>query len=337
MSSQALARALEISVRTLYRDVDQLTAAGVPIYAERGRLGGFQLLEGWRTTLTGFTPSEAQAVFLSGLAGPASDLGLGQHVESARLKLLATLPAPWRENAQRISSRFHLDPVDWYRESDPVPHLATVADAVWNERALSIRYESWSGTTQRVVSPLGLVLKAGTWYLVASSGDEPRTYRIANIQAATRLEACVKRPRKFELPSYWAQSIRRFEAELYTGRATLLATPGGLKDLRSWNNAVAKAIGRVPPSRRKDGRTEVTIPIESIDSAVGQLLRFSPQVEVLKPAALRRAMVRRLNEIAQLYGIRVGEVAGSQRTVAAKGKQPAEGRMGRSDKSPCRA
>ena len=130
MSAQALAEALEVSVRTLYRDVDQLSAAGVPIYAERGRNGGFALLPGWKTTLTGLTPSEAQAVFLSGLPGPAQDLGLGGDVAGARLKLLAALPAAWRDDAQRVSARLHLDPVDWYRESDPTPHLPTVAVAV---------------------------------------------------------------------------------------------------------------------------------------------------------------------------------------------------------------
>src|SRR6266436_2391202 len=181
MNARALAGALEVSVRTLYRDVDQLTAAGVPIFAERGRSGGFQLLEGWKTTLTGLTASEAQAVFLTGLAGPAAQLGLGAQVETAKLKLLTALPAPWREDAQRISSRLHLDPVDWYREPEPLPHLATVAAAVWHERQLTIRYESWKATARRTVSPLGLVLKAGAWYLVAAVDDKPRTYRISNI------------------------------------------------------------------------------------------------------------------------------------------------------------
>ncbi|RYF62984.1 MAG: HTH domain-containing protein, partial [Comamonadaceae bacterium] len=146
MSAQALADALEISVRTLYRDVDQLSAAGVPIYAERGRNGGFALLPGWKTTLTGLTPSEAQAVFLSGLPGPAQDLGLGGDVEGARLKLLSSLPASWREDAQRVSTRLHLDPMDWYRESDPTPHLPTVAAAVWNGHQITMRYASWADT-----------------------------------------------------------------------------------------------------------------------------------------------------------------------------------------------
>lgn len=311
MSATALADALEISVRTLYRDVDQLSAAGVPIYAERGRNGGFALLPGWKTTLTGLTPSEAQAVFLSGLPGPAQDLGLGGDVEGARLKLLASLPASWREDAQRVSARLHLDPVDWYRESDPTPHLATVAAAVWAGQQIAIRYESWADTVERTVNPLGLVLKAGVWYLVAlpagaahSADAGPRTYRVSNILAATALATAVRRPARFDLAGYWAQSIQRFEAGIYTGEAALLATPAGLKGLRALSSSVARAVAAAPsPPRRKDGRVAVTIPIESVEHACGQLMRLSPQVEVLRPVALRRALIDRVLATARLYGV----------------------------------
>ena len=310
MSAQALAEALEVSVRTLYRDVDQLSAAGVPIYAERGRHGGFALLPGWKTTLTGLTPSEAQAVFLSGLPGPAQDLGLGGDVAGARLKLLAALPAAWRDDAQRVSARLHLDPVDWYRESDPTPHLPTVAVAVWSGHQITLRYEGWARTAERTVSPLGLVLKAGVWYLVAlpmgADARGPRTYRASNILAATALDQLAKRPARFDLPGYWAVSIRRFESGLYTGEAALLATPEGLRGLRTLSSAVARAVAAAPPSRRKDGRTAVTIPIESVEHACGQLMRLSPQVEVLRPVALRRALVARLQATARLYGLAAG-------------------------------
>ena len=187
-TAEALAQEFEVSIRTIYRDIDQLSAAGVPVYAERGRDGGFALLDGWRTRLTGLTSSEAQALFLAGLPGPASQLGLGEVMQAAQLKLLAALPADWQADARRMSSRFHLDPVGWFSTATPVDHLPAIADAVWTARRIQVRYESWNGVSDRELEPLGLVLKAGIWYVVADGGGKIRTYRLSNIQALTVLD-----------------------------------------------------------------------------------------------------------------------------------------------------
>lgn len=304
MSARALAGALEISIRTLYRDIDELTAAGVPVYAERGRAGGFELMRGWKTTLTGLTPSEAQAVFLSGLAGPAAELGLGDEVEQAQLKLLAALPASWRDDARRVSSRLYLDPIDWYRESQPLPHLATVASAVWDERPLAMHYESWKLTSRRTIHPLGLVLKAGAWYLVAASDDKLRTYRVASILDAELQPGAVKRPKDFNLTEYWRQSVQRFEAEVFKGEATVRATAAGLKSLSYLSAAVARAVAAVSPPDAGDDRVELRIPIETIDHATGQLLRLAPDVEVIGPPALKRSTIERLRRVVELYGLK---------------------------------
>ncbi len=301
MSAQALAEVLEVSVRTLYRDVDQLTAAGVPIYAEQGRNGGFQLMEGWKTTLTGFTASESQAVFMSGLAGPAAELGLGQQVVDAQLKLMSALPAYQRDDAQRVQARFHLDPADWYREADRVPYLSTVAAAVWQDRQLRLRYDSWKAEVQRTVQPLGLVLKAGVWYLVATSEGKPRTYRISNILDAEILDKTSTRPKRFDLSAYWAESIQRFEAELYQGHAVVQATPQGVKQLRQLSSAVAKAVAAQASTAAQDGTVRLKIPIETLENASYQLLRMAPNVVVLSPAALRTCILRRLQAIQACY------------------------------------
>jgi predicted DNA-binding transcriptional regulator YafY len=302
MSASALADALEVSPRTLYRDVDALSAAGVPVYAERGRHGGFRLLDGWKTSLTGLTPAESQAVFLAGLPGPAADLGLARELDSARLKLLAALPSAWHDDAQRIGGRLHLDPVDWYRDAEPVPWLATVAQAVWQEQRLAMCYESWRGTAARRVDPLGLVLKAGVWYLVAAQGGPPKTFRISNICSAAALDERAARPPSFDLAAYWRESIRRFERELYRSQAIVLATPAGLKALAYLSSAVAKAVAAAPTTRRRrDGRLRLQIPIESIEHATGQLLRLAPEVEVVAPDALRAATLERLRRMAALY------------------------------------
>lgn len=308
LSARALAAELEVSVRTLHRDVDHLSAAGVPIYAERGRSGGFALLDGWRTTLTGLTPAEAQAVFLSGLAGPAAQLGLGGDLKAARLKLLTALPAAWRDHAQIVSARLHLDPVDWYREQEPTPLLAVVAEAVWSERELAVVYESWKKTSARTVGPLGLVVKAGIWYLVANLGDHPRTLRVSNLRSAELLDSPVRRPRTFDLAAYWIDSIERFERGLYTREATLLATPAGRKALTVLSSAVSRRLARAIPTRRRDGRIKLRIPIESIEDATGQLLRLSPEVEVLEPPALRQSIIERVRNTAKLYGVTSGGV-----------------------------
>lgn len=301
MSARALAEELQVSVRTLHRDVDQLSAAGVPIYAERGRSGGYALLEGWKTSLTGLTPAESQAVLLSGLAGPAAQLGLGAEVKTAQLKLLAALPTAWREQAQTVSSRLHLDPIDWYREQEPTPHLGVIAEGVWTVRRLALRYESWKHTSTRTVDPLGLVLKAGIWYLVALMGEQPRTFRVASVAAVQVLDDKARRPRSFDLAAYWGEATRRFERELYRGEATVLATPQGLKALCYLSSAVARAVAAAPAARSKGARVKLRIPIESIEHATGQLLRLAPQVEVLEPAALRASTIERIQSIAKLY------------------------------------
>ncbi|GLQ94382.1 transcriptional regulator [Dyella acidisoli] len=303
MSGRELADAVGVSLRTLHRDVDQLTAAGVPIYAERGRTGGFKLLPGWKTRLTGLTSSEAQAVFLSGAVGPAHALGMGESVQSAQLKLLSAMPETWRSEARKVQGRFHLDPVEWYRESEPVPFLLTVAEAAWGEHKLSIRYESWQRQVERVVSPLGLVLKAGAWYLVAATKGEPRTYRVSNILMAQPLEEACERPKAFDLASYWQEAVRRFERELYVGEAEVLATDIGLNRLKHQNAAVAQAIHRRKPSTASDGRHLLRIPVESIEQAAGHLLRLSPEVEVVGPKALRRAIVAQLERASSQYRV----------------------------------
>lgn len=305
LSAQALAEALEVSVRTIYRDVDRLSAAGVPIWAETGRLGGFQLREGWRTRLDGLTVPEAQAVFLAGLPGPAAELGLGEALASARLKLLAALPQGWQDDAQRVGARFHLDPVDWYRESPAAQHLAAIAGAVWQARRLWTRYESWKGVVERELEPLGLVLKAGAWYLVAraAGAEEPRTYALQSMLALRTLEVGFERPTSFDLAAWWRASTARFEAELQRGRAELALTPRGLKLMAHLGRAAdtaARASQRPDPAR--PGWLRVEIPIESVEHAAGQLLRLEAEAEVLTPPALREAVAALLGRAAALYG-----------------------------------
>jgi predicted DNA-binding transcriptional regulator YafY len=301
VSASALADEVEVSLRTIYRDIDELSAAGVPVYAERGRAGGFQLLDGWRTRLTGLTALEAQALFLAGLPGPAAELGLAEVMEAAQQKLLAALPAGWQGDARRVGARFHLDPVGWFRDSAPVDHLPTIADSVWNERRLKIRYESWSGIVDREIAPLGLVLKSGIWYLAAAIGDDRRTYRLSNIRALSVLDESFARPPDFDLAAYWAESTRRFEAEIYRDTATLRVSPRGLKLLREMSAAVAEAAARGAEAPDGEGWTRLVIPIESIDHAAHELIKLGAEAEVLAPAPLRERLGETARRLAALY------------------------------------
>ena len=290
MSGFALARSLEVSVRTVYRDIDSLSAAGVPVYGDRGRSGGYQLREGWRTQLTGLTTGEARALLMTGLPGPAKALGLGEAAASAHLKLLAALPAEWRGDAERVGARFHLDPVDWFRGPAPADHLRVVAEAVWSERRLRMRYESWTAVSDRVVDPLGLVLKGGGWYLVARHRREPRTYRVAAIESAELLDETFARPPKFDLAAFWSESTRRFEEGVYRDVATLRVSPRGLERLRGFSPIVAQAAQRTAGEPDAQGWRQVTVPIESVDYAAREMLRLGAEAVVLEPPALRDAL-----------------------------------------------
>ena len=301
VSAQALAQTLEVSVRTVYRDVDELSAAGVPIWADRGRLGGFQLQPGWRTRVDGLTAPEAQARFLGGLPGPAAELGLGEAMASAQLKLLAALPDGWREDARRVSASFHLDPLDWFRGPSASEHLPAIAQALWAGRRVALRYESWKGESQRSVDPFGLVLKAGVWYLVARSGASPRTFRLARIRALEVSDERFERPADFDLAAWWQASTRRFEKEMLRASAVLRVSPAGLQALHEFGALVAEAAQASAGRPDAQGWRRVTIPIESVDFAAAQLMRLGAQAKVLRPAALRREVMGRVEAMGALY------------------------------------
>ncbi len=307
LTAETLAAEFEVSVRTIYRDIDQLSAAGVPVYADRGPGGGFALLDGYRTRLTGLTPPEAEALFLAGLPGPAADLGLSETMAAAQLKLLSALPAGWGADARRVAEGFHLDPVNWHRQGEPAaPVLPQVARAIWARRRLRLTYESWEKIVDRAVDPLGLVLKAGGWYLVGRVGEDVRTYRVATIQACAELDETFERPPGFDLAAWWAGSVARFEASLPQGEARIRLTSYGARHLTGPGRGAA--IAAAPGG---DGWREVTIPVEGLDTATAQFLALGPHVEVLDPPELRARLREMAADIAARHGDLPGPTPGS--------------------------
>ena len=297
LTAEALAREYEVSVRTIYRDIDALSAAGVPVYGDRGPGGGFQLLDGYRTRLTGLAADEAEAMLMIGLPGPAGALGLGPAAARARGKLLAALPAAGSAEAGRIGDRFHLDPVDWYRAAEPVAQLPALTRAVLDQRVVAMSYESWTGVRERVVEPLGLVLKAGAWYIVARGGRGIAIYKVAGISELVVTDTPFERPGDFDLPGCWAAELERFEARLRPGSATLSATRVGLDRIARLGAYAARAVAAAAAADAQ-GMARVELPIETIDQAALALLGIGPEIEVLAPAGLRARMRELAGEIA---------------------------------------
>ncbi|GAA4518464.1 YafY family protein [Actinoallomurus oryzae] len=304
MTAQEIADALEVSVRTVYRDMEALSGAGVPLYGEPGHDGGYRLLGGFRTRLTGLTAGEAESLFLTGIPRAAADLGLGAVVTAAQLKLLAALPVELRDRAGRIAERFHLDTPAWYHDAEHVPYLTAVAAAVWNDRAVRIRYLRWAEPHEitRTVRPYGLVLKAGHWYLVAGVDQRTRTYRISRIIDLHVLDEGFDRPAGFDLAGHWRTYLEHFDARRHQGEATLRLSPDTVDRLpHVMESTVVHAARRTATPPDADGWIRVTIPIESHDQALGEILKLGAGAEIIAPGELRDRLIRTLDSLRRLY------------------------------------
>ncbi len=304
MTAEQLATELEVSVRTVYRDIDALSAAGIPVYADRGRAGGYQLVDGFRTRLTGLTELEAQALALAGLPEPAAELGLGAVLAAAQQKVTAALPAELRERADAVAQRFHLDVPGWFRDAEHPDHLPALADAVWRDRRIVVRYRKWGNEdVERVLDPLGLIFKAGRWYL---AGRRPSgrvaTYRVARISDLTDTGEHFERPTDFDIAAYWRDWSEDFERRLHPRVAKVRMSPLARAVAPFYLGAVgATAVHDASAPLDADGWQVVDLPVEAGAPALGELLRFGPNVEVLEPADLRREVADAIRTMGAIY------------------------------------
>jgi predicted DNA-binding transcriptional regulator YafY len=291
LTAGELARELEVSERTIHRDVEALSEAGVPIFAERGPHGGVQLVDGYRTRLTGMTAEEAEALFLSGLPGPAAELGLGTVMTAAQLKVLAALPGELRARASRLVERFYLDATGWFHDNEPVPHLPSLAEAVWEMRPVTIEYERGDRPVRREIQPLGLVLKAGTWYVVALFEGEPRTYRVSRVSGVEFGDGQFRRPDGFDLATFWTESSAAYEREVMRLPVVIRVAPGALERLAEfvgWRAIEqAEEIGGPDP----DGWRRLRLRLDWPEEVPGRLLGVGGDLEVLEPPEVRSALV----------------------------------------------
>ncbi len=301
-SGADLARLLEVSERTVQRDVEALVASGVPVRATRGPAGGYRLDGGYRTRLTGVGLDEAGALAFLGLAGPAQQLGLGEMLEGARMKVWASLTGEARERAGRTVERFHLDPVRWYGKPEPVPCLTELADAVWRDRRVRMGYVRDGRPSTREVDPLGLVLAAGEWYLVALRDGQRRTYRVSRVRSVESLDAPVARPAGFDLAAQWAQA--RSELEDERSRSVEVTVRVAARALGRLRNLVpVHGQDRVPLTAT--GQVELTVPFDDDHWAVTSILSLGSAAEVLGPEHIRRRVAEEARAVTSLYDLSV--------------------------------
>ncbi|WP_406207008.1 WYL domain-containing protein [Kitasatospora sp. NBC_01560] len=310
MTGAELAAELEVSERTVQRDVLALAEAGVPVYADRGRAGGYRLLDGYRTRLTGLDRAEAEVLLLAGLPGPLGDMGLEGPALAARLKVLTELGGAPAAGVRR----FHLDAPGWFRTAPPPPLLTEVSRAVWGERLLRARYRRGGRAVERTLRPYGLVLKAGTWYLVArpedadpdpdaGGGGGARVYRVDRLEEAEPLEHRFERDDAFDLARYWEAKAEEFARSLLRESVLVRLSPLGAARLPHLLEPTA-ARQALATAGEPDGHGWVTVrlPVESPEVAYDELLRLGPEAELLEPLALRRRLAEAAARTAALYG-----------------------------------
>lgn len=297
MTSRELAEKLEVSERTIHRDMEALSAAGVPVYSERGACGGWALSEGYRTNLTGLKSEEIQSLLLVTPTVLLNDLGMRGSFEVAYQKLMAASPKALQQDAAHVRQRIHIDGAGWHQSNEEFPHLSTIQEAVWQERKLYMRYQREESVVERVVHPLGLAAKRSTWYLVAEVENELRTYRISRLLDARIQEETFVRPADFDLARYWEESTEQFKASLPRYLARVKVNEKLLKRLSQ--ERYLKMLSTQPVG---SGWVEAEIQFHTLESACEMILGFGSRMQVLEPEELRTKVIAETQATLALYG-----------------------------------
>ncbi|MGY4690035.1 helix-turn-helix transcriptional regulator [Salibacterium sp. K-3] len=283
MTAKELAEKLEVSERTIYRDMEALSGTGIPVLAERGKNGGWSLLEDYQTNLTGLKESEIRALFVPSSTQLLDDLGLARTSEEARNKLIASLPSIYRENAKDVWNRIHVDMTTWFEQKEKMVAFEVLKKAIWNEHKLQIEYQRADGkTNERVIKPLGLVAKGSRWYFIASKeNDDIRIYRASRVRSATPVEETFERPKDFNLVQYWESSTKAFIESLPRYEVWVEVAPSILAWLKFSGQFV-----QIVESRDQEGWIPVKLSFDTEDEAKGYILGFADQIKVIEPKGL---------------------------------------------------
>jgi predicted DNA-binding transcriptional regulator YafY len=302
MTAQELADELEVSERTIYRDIIALSASGVPVYASRGPGGGVRLIEEYRTTLTGLTPDETRALFMMSIPAPLTQLGIGETFKGALLKLSASLPDTRRLDEALTRQRIHLDSSWWFQSEQHVPCLQIIQQALWQDRRLCIkvRWDFFNTEFEQDAEPYGLVAKANIWYLVYGRGGTPKVIRVSQIVAAELLPECFTRPPDFDLEAFWNNWCHDYESQPPFS-ARVRVAPEALPMLAEYVGERARLeLGR-SHTPDADGWMTLELPFDSFSGARTRLLGLGRAVEVLEPETLRRSLIDFAEQIVGFY------------------------------------
>lgn len=302
MTADDLAEELEVSPRTIYRDLDALSLAGVPVYADRGPSGGISLLDDYRTNLTGLTQNEVRSLFMFTVPGLFADLQADKTQEAATLKLLASLPSPFQKDAELARQRIHLDPAAWFQPPEAIPHLSTLQDAIWQNQRLRLVYRRADGNwVKRLVDPYGLVAKTSVWYLVAGVMRGVFAYRVSRIQEVEITGSSFERPADFDLPTFWSKWCADFEAQYDQYEVTLRLLPQGIPLLIQMFGEGIHTLVEQAGGMDDQGCCALTLTFESADDACRKLMGLGTAVEVVGPPELRRQMRDTAQQLIEFY------------------------------------
>jgi predicted DNA-binding transcriptional regulator YafY len=302
MTADDLAGQLEVSPRTIYRDLDALSLAGVPVYADRGPNGGISLLDDYRTNLTGLTRNEVRSLFMFTVPGLFADLHADKTQEAATLKLLASLPLPFRQDAELARQRIHLDPAAWFQPPEATPHLSILQDAVWQNKRLRLVYRRADGNwVKRLADPYGLVAKTSVWYLVAGVMRGVFAYRVSRIQEAEMTGSTFERPADFDLPIFWANWCAQFEASHDHYQVTLRVSSKSIPLLIQMFGEGIHALVAQSGGTDDQGCYTLTITFESPDDACHKLLGLGTAIEIIGPEELRTQIFNMAQQLVEFY------------------------------------
>lgn len=297
-----LSEALGVSQRTVYRDLDALAAAGIPVYGVTGPGGGYALVDGYQTRLTGLTGPEADALLLLDPTNLLAALGMEDQLAAGRRKLVAALPPGLRERASSVGGWVHVDLAGWFEEHDLPPALPVLAGAILAGRMVRFDYGAPPDGKERLVHPLGLVLKGRSWYLVATRGGRLLTYAVPRVHAPVATEEPARRPARFDLRAVWAELVAGFETALPTYAVRLRIAPAAARRLRRAVDARTRQETDWERLAAGEAPVELDVTFEHLEHARQEVLQLGPQVEVLAPEELRHRIAAEARALVARYG-----------------------------------